>query len=62
MKTKFTDKILMKFADGELKDKGMMMDIIAKTLEDTKEAQHVRNRLEIFTTTNTILRVLATKK
>ena len=47
MKNKcFSDEDLMKFADGELNNKEMSMDIINKVLEDSPEAEDVRKRLD----------------
>ena len=56
MKTKcFSDEDLMKFADGELNNKELAMDIIHKILEDSPEADDVRKRLNVFTKTRTAL-------
>jgi hypothetical protein len=55
MKTKFTDEVLMMFADGELNSKELSMDIIHKVLEDSPEAEDVRKRLNVFTTTRHLL-------
>ena len=56
MKTKcFSDEDLMKFADGELNSKELSMDIIHKVLEDSPEADDVRKRLDVFTTTRSAL-------
>ena len=56
MKTKrFSDEDLMKFADGELNNKELSMDIIAILLEVSPEADDVRKRLDVFTTTRSAL-------
>jgi hypothetical protein len=56
MKNKcFSDEDLMKFADGELNNKEMSMDIINKVLEDSPEAEDVRKRLNVFTATRNTL-------
>ena len=51
----FSDEDLMKFADGELNNKELAMDIIHKILEDSSEADDVRKRLNVFTKTRTAL-------
>ena len=51
----FSDEDLMKFADGELNNKELAMDIINKVLEDSPEADDVRKRLNVFTKTRTAL-------
>ena len=51
----FSDEDLMKFADGELNNKELAMDIIHKILEDSPEADDVRKRLNVFTKTRTAL-------
>ena len=51
----FSDEDLMKFADGELNNKELSMDIIHKVLEDSDEADDVRKRLDVFTTTRSAL-------
>ena len=51
----FSDEDLMKFADGELNNKELAMDIINKVLEDSDEADDVRKRLNVFTKTRTAL-------
>ena len=56
MKTKcFSDEDLMKFADGELNNKELSMDIIHKVLQDGDEADDVRKRLNVFTKTRSAL-------
>ena len=56
MKTKcFSDEDLMKFADGELNNKELSMDIIHKVLQDDDEADDVRKRLNVFTKTRNAL-------
>ena len=56
MKTKrFSDEDLMKFADGELNNKELSMDIIHKVLQDDDEADDVRKRLNVFTKTRSAL-------
>ena len=51
----FSDEDLMKFADGELNNKELAMDIINKVLEDSPEADDVRKRLNVFTKTRSAL-------
>ena len=56
MKTKrFSDEDLMKFADGELDNKELSMDILSKLLEDTPESKILAKRLEVFTSTRNAL-------
>ena len=56
MKTKcFSDEDLMKFADGELNNKELSMDIIHKVLQDGDEGDDLRKRLNVFTKTRTAL-------
>ena len=56
MKSKcFSDEDLMKFADGELNNKELSMDIIHKVLEDGPEADDVRKRLNVFVKTRSAL-------
>jgi hypothetical protein len=63
MKTKcFSDEDLMKFADGEINNKELSMDIISKLLEDSPEADDVRLRLDVFTKTRSILKSLVGAK
>jgi len=63
MKTKFTDEVLMMFADGELNSKELSMDIIHKVLEDSSEAEDVRKRLNVFVKTrNALLNALIGEK
>ena len=52
---RFSDEDLMKFADGELNNKELAMDIIHKILEDSPEADDVRKRLNVFTKTRSAL-------
>jgi hypothetical protein len=54
MKTRFTDMQLMRFADQE-GSKELSMDIIGLIVQDTPEAEDVRIRLEVFTTTRHLL-------
>ena len=59
MKSKrFSDEDLMKFADGELDNKELSMDIIHKVLEDGPEADDVRKRLNVFVKTRSVLKSL----
>ena len=59
MKTKrFSDEDLMKFADGELNNKELSMDIITKVLEDSPEGEDVRKRLDVFVKTRSVLKSL----
>jgi len=60
MKTRFTDMQLMRFADQE-SSKELSMDIIAVIVQDTPEAEDLRIRLEVFTTTRHLLINLAEK-
>ena len=63
MKTKcFSDEDLMKFADGELNNKELSMDIIHKVLQDGDEADDVRKRLNVFVKTRSILKKLIGEK
>ena len=56
MKSKqFSDEDLMKFADGELNNKELSMDIIGILLEESPEADDVRKRLNVFTQTRNAL-------
>ena len=48
----------MKFADGELNNKELSMDIIHKVLEDGPEADDVRKRLNVFVKTRSVLKSL----
>ena len=63
MKTKFTDVVLMKFADGELDNKELSMDILSELLKDTPESKVLSKRLDVFTSTRNALinSVLSTK-
>ena len=51
MKTKFSDITLMKFADGELNNKELAMDILSELLKDTPESEILAKRLEVYTST-----------
>jgi len=56
MKTKcFFDVDLMKFADGELNNKELSMDILSELLKDTPESKILAKRLEVFTSTRNAL-------
>ena len=55
MKNKFTDVVLMKFADGELDNKELSMDILAELLKDTPESKVLSKRLDVFTSTRNAL-------
>ena len=58
-KSKFSDMTLMKFADGELNDKELSMDIISALIKGDKD---LGARLDVFVKTNTLLRSLLTKE
>jgi len=58
MKSKITDRQLMMFADGELNNKELSMDIITKVLEDSPEGEDVRKRLNVFVKTRSVLKSL----
>jgi anti-sigma factor RsiW len=58
-KPKFSDMTLMKFADGELNDKELSMDIISALIKGDKD---LGARLDVFVKTNTLLRSLLTKE
>jgi hypothetical protein len=58
MKSKITDRQLMMFADGELDNKELSMDIITKILEDSPEADDLRKRLDVFVKTRSVLKSL----
>ena len=58
-KPKFTDEQLMMFADGELNDKELSMDIIGALINGDKE---LKGRLDVFVKTSTLLRSLLTKE
>ena len=58
-KPKFSDMTLMKFADGELNDKELSMDIISALIKGDKD---LSARLDVFIKTNTLLRSLLTKE
>ena len=55
MKNKFTDVVLMKFADGELNNKELSMDILSELLKDTPESEILAKRLDVFTSTRNAL-------
>tara|TARA_R100001530_G_scaffold134877_1_gene110708 strand:- start:152 stop:358 length:207 start_codon:yes stop_codon:yes gene_type:complete len=54
-KNKITDEQLMMFADGELNNKELAMDIVAKILEDSDEGYDIRQRLDVFVQTRSAL-------
>ena len=58
-KPKFTDMQLMKFADGELNDRELSMDIISALINGDKE---LKGRLDVFVKTSTLLKGLLTKE
>ena len=58
MDKKITDRQLMMFADGELNNKELAMDIVAKILEDSPEGEDVRKRLDVFVKTRSVLKSL----
>ena len=62
MKNKITDRQLMMFADGELNNKELSMDIIHKVLEDSDEGYDIRKRLNVFVKTRTLLKQIIGKK
>ena len=55
MKSKITDRQLMMFADGELNNKELSMDIVTKVLEDSPEGYDIRKRLNVFVKTRSAL-------
>ena len=55
MKNKFSDKDLMRFADGELHDNNKAMDILSVLVEETPEADVLKKRLSVFTSTRNAL-------
>ena len=55
MKTKFSDKDLMAFADGELKSGKKSMDILSCLVDKTPESEAIKKRLKVFTSTRTAL-------
>ena len=55
MKSKITDRQLMMFADGELNNKELSMDIIHKVLQDGDEGDDLRKRLNVFIKTRSAL-------
>ena len=58
MEKKITDEQLMMFADGELNNKELAMDIVAKILEDSPKGEDVRKRLNVFVKTRSVLKSL----
>ena len=52
---RFSDEDLMKFADGELNNKELSMDILSELLEDTPESKVLSKRLDVFTSTRNAL-------
>ena len=58
-KPKFTDMQLMKFADGELNNRELSMDIISALIKGDKE---LNARLDVFVKTSTLLKGLLTKE
>tara|TARA_R110000765_G_C18476794_1_gene552039 strand:- start:276 stop:470 length:195 start_codon:yes stop_codon:yes gene_type:complete len=60
---RFSDEDLMKFADGELDNKELSMDILSELLKDTPESKVLSKRLDVFTSTRNALinSVLSTK-
>ena len=58
MKSKITDRQLMMFADGELNNKELSMDIVTKVLEDSPEGYDIRKRLNVFVKTRSVLKSL----
>ena len=58
MKSKITDRQLMMFADGELNNKELSMDIVTKVLEDSPEGYDIRKRLNVFVKTSSVLKSL----
>ena len=61
-KNKITDEQLMMFADGELNNKELAMDIVAKILEDSDEGYVIRQRINVFVKTRTLLKQIIGKK
>ena len=55
MKNKFSDKDLMRFADGELHDNNKAMNILSILVEETPEADVLKKRLSVFTSTRNAL-------
>jgi len=55
MKNKFSDKDLMKFADGELHDNKKAMDILSVLVEETLESIELKKRLAVYTETRNAL-------
>ena len=55
MEKKITDRQLMMFADGELNNKELSMDIIHKVLQDGDEGDDLRKRLNVFVKTRSAL-------
>ena len=48
----------MMFADGELNNKELSMDIIHKVLQDGDEGDDLRKRLNVFVKTRSVLKSL----
>ena len=61
-KNTITDEQLMMFADGELNNKELAMDIVHKVLEDSDEGYDIRQRLNVFVKTRTLLKQIIGKK
>jgi len=59
IKPEFTDEQLMMFADGELNNKEISMDIISALIKGDKD---LSARLDVFVKTSTLLRGLLTKE
>jgi len=62
MEKKITDRQLMMFADGELNNKELSMDIIHKVLQDGDEGDDLRKRLNVFVKTRSVLKSLLRNK
>ena len=59
IKPEFTDEQLMMFADGELNNKELSMDIMSALIKGDKD---LSARLDVFVKTSTLLRSLITKE
>ena len=59
IKPEFTDEQLMMFADGELNNKELSMDIMSALIAGDKD---LSARLDVFVKTSTLLRSLITKE
>ena len=57
--SKITDEQLMMFADGELNNKELSMDIMSALIKGDK---NLSARLDVFVKTSTLLRSLITKE